>query len=144
MDIVSKIVILILAITIIYVLSTNVEHFETSEQSSILGLIPRNQQIDKNIHDEIRTEFVYDGKKAFDDVLFSDVLLYESNNVTDGMMGIEKCMKQCKGVCVEYGVSGDAFCYPYDDKLAKEKYKEYLIKLSKPYLVDETPIKLKV
>jgi hypothetical protein len=132
MDIVSKIAILILAMIILYLLFRDDEHFEAIDSKSSPGLAPPNKQINMTIYDELKKEFIYTGKKTFEDTLFSDVVFYESENVIDGILGLENCMKRCKGVCVEYGVSGDALCYPYDDKNAKEKYKDYLNKISKP------------
>lgn len=44
-----------------------------------------------------------------DDELFSDVLLF---NNSDTELGIIQCMKSNCGYCVEYGVTGNALCFP--------------------------------
>ena len=67
-----------------------------------------------------------DGDKAFEignDALFSDVIYFKSDPVIDGEYGIEKCMKSCKGTCVEYGITTNAHCYPYDDAIVKQNYR---------------------
>ena len=50
-----------------------------------------------------------------DDPLFSDVILY-SNDDTDNpstqVLGLEKCLSNNKCVCVEFGITGNAFCFP--------------------------------
>ena len=55
---------------------------------------------------------VRQGSDALDGMLFEDVNLYESEPVVDGELGLEKCIKKCDGMCVEYGMTGDAFCFP--------------------------------
>ena len=41
----------------------------------------------------------------------------------EGEIGLEKCLKQCKnGNCVEYGVTGDAYCFPNDYESVKKKF----------------------
>ncbi len=50
------------------------------------------------------------------DPLFSDVTLYKNddNPYEPGQKtGYEKCLRNCnKGTCVEFGLSGAAFCFP--------------------------------
>lgn len=123
------IAIIILIFIIMKPFETNEEYFESNVNS-----IPIQRKTNKNnkINDELQTEFIYNGKKIIDDALFSDVVMYNSDDVIDGTMGIEKCMTGCKGVCVEYGITGDAFCYPYDDSNVMAKYKKHLIDMSQP------------
>lgn len=40
---------------------------------------------------------------------FDDVVVY--NNDSTGRTGFDKCIEQCNGYCVEYGLTGDAHCY---------------------------------
>jgi hypothetical protein len=42
--------------------------------------------------------------------LFNDVIVYE--NDLDGKLGIDKCLDNESGHCVEYGISGVAYYYP--------------------------------
>lgn len=47
--------------------------------------------------------------------LFNDVKLYAGDKTLDGELGLEKCIKECNGMCVEYGMTGDAYCFPKKD-----------------------------
>ena len=64
------------------------------------------------------------GTDPLDGQLFEDVLLYKGDNTLEGELGLEKCIKKCKGMCVEYGMTGDAYCYPEDYLEVKNKYLE--------------------
>jgi hypothetical protein len=49
------------------------------------------------------------------DPLFSNVALYNNDDnpyVLGEESGLEKCMNQCDGNCVEFGVTGIAYCFP--------------------------------
>jgi hypothetical protein len=59
---------------------------------------------------------------ALDGMLFEDVNLYQSEPVVDGELGLEKCIKNCKGMCVEFGMTGDAYCFPSDYADISKKY----------------------
>lgn len=52
---------------------------------------------------------VWYGYDIRDDDFFKNVKTFE-NDVNE--YGIEKCLKTCDGGCVEYGVSGVAYCFP--------------------------------
>ena len=44
--------------------------------------------------------------------IFDDTVYYE-NREEDGLnSGILKCLKECDGNCLEYGITGVAWCYP--------------------------------
>jgi hypothetical protein len=45
------------------------------------------------------------------DPLFSDVIYYE-NDMTTGRIGVDMCIEKCNGNCVEYGQTGNAYCFP--------------------------------
>lgn len=52
----------------------------------------------------------------FHDPLMSDVTYFPNDeNINDGgELGIYKCFEECtNGSCVEYGVTGNAHCFPY-------------------------------
>lgn len=51
---------------------------------------------------------------------FDDVITY--SNSTDGRIGFDKCIEYCNGYCVEYGLTGDAHCYPIVNNLEKDVY----------------------
>lgn len=48
--------------------------------------------------------------EILDDKLFNDIVTYD--NDIDGRLGLDKCLEQCQGKCVEYGISGVAQCFP--------------------------------
>jgi len=47
----------------------------------------------------------------FYDQIFDDVSYYPNDK--DGTTGWIKCKQQCPGHCIEFGVSGNAYCFPY-------------------------------
>jgi hypothetical protein len=56
------------------------------------------------------------------DPLFEDMIFYQNDDepysVPNGKIGLDKCFDECTGTCVEFGVSGNAFCFPpLDQKL---------------------------
>jgi hypothetical protein len=55
-----------------------------------------------------------EGPDPYEGLLFSDVVFYEGAHTVDGDLGLERCIKNCKGMCVEYGQTGDAYCFPYE------------------------------
>ena len=70
----------------------------------------------------------FNGRMAIDDQyfydkIFDDVVYYPNEYAKDYDTGEEigkllitgwlKCKQQCKGNCIEYGVSGDTYCFPY-------------------------------
>lgn len=69
---------------------------------------------DKDIDKNTLLDGVRKGSDPLDGQLFEDVIMYKNDNKLDGEIGVEKCIKKCKGMCVEYGVSGESFCYPKD------------------------------
>lgn len=48
--------------------------------------------------------------QLFDDITFGDVIMYE--NDPDGRLGLDKCLDNTDGYCVEYGQTGVAYYYP--------------------------------
>jgi hypothetical protein len=49
------------------------------------------------------------------DSLFNDVITYINDELWQnpmGKTGIQKCKEECKGRCVEYGISRQAMCFP--------------------------------
>lgn len=56
-----------------------------------------------------REKTIWYGYDIRDDDAFRDVITYE-NTVNE--FGLERCLRDCNGGCVEYGVSGVAYCFP--------------------------------
>ena len=60
-----------------------------------------------------------DGYDLLDDSLFNNVVTY--NNDDDpyecgSKLGIEKCLENCPGRCIEFGITGIGYCFPKDEK----------------------------
>lgn len=56
------------------------------------------------------------GRLAIDDQYFYDKLfddVYYYPNEGDGTTGWQRCKTECAGHCVEYGVHGVSYCFPY-------------------------------
>ena len=77
-----------------------------------------------------------------EDVLFKDIIPYE--NQIDGRLGLDMCLEKCNGTCVEYGVTGNAYCFPDINKeIIKSTFYETLRdKTYQTENVDEKPQKL--
>ena len=60
----------------------------------------------------IKIENIKSGTVSFDDKLFNDVVMYKSDTKDLQKAGIYDCLEKCKGTCVEYGITGNAFCFP--------------------------------
>lgn len=60
----------------------------------------------------IKLEYIKSGTVSFDDKLFDDVTMYKSDLKDLQKAGIYECLEKCKGTCVEYGITGNAFCFP--------------------------------
>ena len=50
------------------------------------------------------------------DPLFSNVVYHENDidPITGNTvrLGLDKCLEYCKGNCVEYGITGNTYCFP--------------------------------
>ena len=49
---------------------------------------------------------------------FEDMLVY--NNDPDGRLGLDKCIEDCQGYCVEFGQTGTAYCFPVRETTPKD------------------------
>lgn len=58
--------------------------------------------------------FTINRPKLYDDPLFDDVIFYDNDDQDDeyGLLGIEKCEIANLGRCVEFGITGNAVCFP--------------------------------
>jgi hypothetical protein len=52
-----------------------------------------------------QTHEILDPKKQF-----TDMIVYD--NDPSGRIGLDKCIENCNGYCVEFGQTGAAYCYP--------------------------------
>ena len=48
--------------------------------------------------------------RQLDDDIFKDTIMYE--NKENKYSGVEKCLDECSGRCVEYGYTNNAICFP--------------------------------
>ena len=70
-----------------------------------------------------------DGYDLLDDSLFRHVITYENDDnpyEVGGKLGIHKCIENCPGRCVEFGVTGVGYCFPSDkmEEIGKKSYPE--------------------
>ncbi len=119
-----KILLIIVSIYLLYFMLPNPTY--TNIKTNIEKFNPEDSKL--KIYDELQKEHVYDGKKFTDDALFKDIIYFENIDIIDGETGLEKCFKSCKGVCVEFGVTGNAYCFPSDDTEIKQQYRNNIIK----------------
>ena len=90
MDCVNIILWTILLILLLYVWNRNETYIEST-------IFPK-----KNVQPEI-----------LKDMFFQDVVMIDNDeDLSTGMLGIDKCMDQCNGNCVEYGITGQGMCFP--------------------------------
>lgn len=107
-------IVLILIIIIIYLLYDKNEYYSIIKSDS--------EQEYRKFSNQMQQKGVRQGTDALDGLLFEDVNLYESEHTVDGELGLEKCIKNCKGMCVEFGMTGDAYCFPEDYADISKKY----------------------
>jgi hypothetical protein len=108
------IILIIVFILILILLSNKNEYYNVIKADSD----------NKTFSSKLAQKGVRQNSDALDGMLFEDVNLYESEHVVDGELGLEKCIKNCKGMCVEFGMTGDAYCFPYDYADISNKYTE--------------------
>jgi hypothetical protein len=66
-------------------------------------------------NDHIYTGHRRDGNDLLDDSLFNKVITYENDDdpyACGGRLGIDKCLDDCDGRCIEFGVTGIGYCFP--------------------------------
>ncbi len=59
-----------------------------------------------------KTPDILDLRQQFDDMVVYD-------NSQDGRLGLDKCIEKCNGYCVEYGLTGSAYCFPHKESQPK-------------------------
>lgn len=97
-----------------------IDQYKTySEESEISQedestMYPHSDNHNKPLASAQSTSPITHDADLFHDPLMSDVTYFPNDAKTNGELGIIKCLKQCKnGSCVEYGVTGNAHCFPY-------------------------------
>jgi len=64
----------------------------------------------------IKLENIKSGLTSYDDKTFDDVKEFLCDIKDFGESGLYKCLIGCNGTCVPYGPTGDAHCFPKDQK----------------------------
>lgn len=124
---------IIIAILIIIILLIFLNMFKSNKMGLIEGINTdismRGSKIGSDKRKFYRGEFnsMFNGRLSIDDQYFSDKLLsgtiyypnrYEGGQTMGSLLyrGIDKCHAECPGTCVEYMVSGNAWCFtPFTD-----------------------------
>jgi len=164
-----KILFIVLIILLTIYIICNKEHFaaqpnlfyEEELAKQLKSSIQNNNSMNGFIYDSpskrpIASEFDYDKyffeltkerplSITYEDKLFTDVKTYENDETVDaggyGRLGVDKCIQECKGSCVEFGVTGLTWCFP--EKNIPPNYIENLRDASdKTENIDEKPDKL--
>jgi hypothetical protein len=78
----------------------------------IVGFIYYTNKNQREKFGGLKVEDIKTGTTSFDDKLFNDVVMFKSDTKDTAKAGIYECLEKCKGTCVEYGVTGNAFCFP--------------------------------
>ena len=70
----------------------------------------------ENYNRKIEGLDTFNGRQAINDMyfyykMFDDVTYYQ--NKSDFEFGMDECIEKCIGYCVEYGITGNAYCFPY-------------------------------
>ena len=104
------IIIIVIIILLILVLR-KFEHYDGSLGTSLHEASGNGSSITNN-KIGLKIENISSGTRTYDDKLFDDVVLYESNPADFSDSGVYKCLQNCKGTCLEYGITGNTFCFP--------------------------------
>jgi hypothetical protein len=97
----------------------NTSNIINNEDTTIPFAFPisETQQDFTFITDYSSEEFadITDSSSIFTDPMFSDIIKYmstisDNNEVVES--GVEKCLKNCEGNCIEYGFTGVGICFP--------------------------------
>ncbi len=135
-------IIIILLIWIAYLLFFKTEHFAQAIPTIQFVQSEKPRQLE-----DLRKNKPLNN--IFEDKLFSDVIDYE--NDLDGRSGIDKCLEKCQGVCVEYGQTGIAHCFPekeiypivYEDLRAPKINPSHMSYYEKQTLADKESVDIR-
>lgn len=59
-----------------------------------------------------KTKTVINPIDILEDKSFEDVVFYRSEPVWGEETGLQKCLENCNGTCMEFGVTNDSMCFP--------------------------------
>lgn len=112
LDILIMLLLIILAYTLLPKLNTNsVEKLESV--GPVIQLRQPLEQFVKPDEDPIKkTKTITHPIDLLQDNSFSDVQFFRSEPVWGMETGLQKCMKNCTGTCLEFGVTNDSMCFP--------------------------------
>ena len=69
---------------------------------------PKDRELDEKMFEKTNTK---KSRIPMSDPMFDKVILYKSSTDVIGKLGTEECLKKCSGNCVDYGISGNSFCF---------------------------------
>ena len=115
----AVILIIILFVMLYFIVCNKEGNIEEEEQMTVVGSGEQKNSVAKPFKGTFTT---FNGRMAIDDQYFYDkifdnVTYYDNDYDYDTgdliKTGWEKCTTGCSGNCVEYFVSGRAYCFPY-------------------------------
>lgn len=59
-----------------------------------------------------KTKSVTKKIELLEDGAFSDVVLFRSIPIWGAKTGLQACMENCNGVCLDFGPTNDSMCFP--------------------------------
>ncbi len=128
------ILILILLLIILFLFLNRKENYQVVESDSAkkayinIGTRDNTQGEELGIKSSHLPKInIRQGSDPLDGPLFDDVIMYKNDPTLDGEIGVEKCIKKCKGQCVEYGMTGESFCFPEEYAQTKDLYMKTLV-----------------
>jgi hypothetical protein len=95
MNTINTLILLLLSIVLILLSIKKIEHFD--------------------LNNELESNTVLTVPDIMVDPLFENLTFYindEDPYKKGGKLGLEKCFDNCIGSCVEFGITGNAFCFP--------------------------------
>ncbi len=85
---------------------------KTSQATPIISTVS-DQIVSPNPTDPTKDTKTYTKQiDILQDSSFSDIIFYRSAPIYGEITGLIKCMDNCNGICAEFGINGDAMCYP--------------------------------
>lgn len=109
-----NVILLILLVLLFFYYFCNIEKFESNITSSEWSMNDNPKNNTFVPEEEIIREVI----PIFHDPLFSDIKLYINDNkpYEEQISGLSKCLDNCSGKCVEFGITGNTFCFPKENK----------------------------
>jgi hypothetical protein len=114
--------IVILILIIVFVIICWCDNDKMSEGMKVVGKPMQDNGVADNTQKFKGTFTNFNGRMAIDDQyfydkLFDDVVYYDNKYDRDTgdliSTGWQECKMACPNACIEYGVTGSTYCFPY-------------------------------